>query len=495
MSSLDEIRNVRLRKLELLRREGINPYPSQTRRDLTLAAARANFSKLEEEGKEKWISGRIISIRGQGKIIFLTLDDGSGQFQALLKADALGEKKFELFEKAVDIGDFVSVRGKFFKTARGEETISALDWSMLAKSLRPLPEKWQGLQDEETKLRKRYLDILTNPDTKKIFIDRNKFWSAMRQFMVTNGFLELEMPVLESTPGGAEAEPFVTHMNALDQDFYLRISLELPLKKMLVAGYERVFEIGRIFRNEGISSTHLQDYTQMEFYWAYADFEMLLNFVERLYQYIIQETFGELKIKYDGVEMDWRGQWERVDYLELFEENTGIDLEKASDAELKKYLDKRHVKYESFAERGRLLDLVFKEVRKGGIKWQGKKLTKPIFLINQPLELEPLAKRVENNPKLVQRMQVIAYSMELGKGFGELNDPLDQRERFEAQMKLREKGDTEAQMLDEDYVEAMEYGMPPCVGFGVSERLFSVLKGISVREGVVFPLMKRKGKE
>ena len=308
--------------------------------------------------------------------------------------------------------------------------------------------------------------------------------------MVKSGFLEMEMPTLEPLPGGAEAEPFVTHHRALDEDFYLRISLELPLKKMLVASYEKVFEIGRIFRNEGISSTHLQDYTQIEFYWAYADFPTLLNFIEELYQYVIKETFGTFKIKFREQEMDWEGNWERVDYLELFKENTGIDLGEAKDAELKKYLDKKNVKYENFTERGRLLDLIFKEVRKNGIKWQGVKPKKPFFLINQPIELEPLAKRDEKNPKIVQRMQVIAYSMELGKGFGELNDPLDQRARFEAQMKLREKGDTEAQMLDEDYLEAMEYGMPPCVGFGASERLFSVLKNISVREGVVFPLMK-----
>jgi len=492
MSSIEEIRNTRIKKLEILKKKGINPYPPESKREISLQEAQNLFGELEKSGAEKWLAGRIMSLRGQGKIIFVTLDDGTERFQGLLKEDILGKEKFNLFGETIDIGDFIELQGIFFRTKSGEETIEAKDWRILSKSLRPLPEKWHGLEDEETKLRKRYLDILTDPEIKKIFIEKNKFWASMRQFMVEKGFLELEMPVLESTPGGAEAEPFVTHHKALDEDFYLRISLELPLKKMLVAGYEKVFEVGRIFRNEGISSTHLQDYTQMEFYWAYADFEMLLNFIEGLYQYVIKETFGTFKIKFHGEEMDWEGKWERVDYLELFKENTGIDLEKAKDAELKKYLDKKNVKYEKFAERGRLLDLIFKEVRKNGIKWQKAKPKKPFFLINQPVELEPLAKRDEKNPKIVQRMQVIAYSMELGKGFGELNDPLDQRARFEAQMKLREKGDTEAQMLDEDYVEAMEYGMPPCVGFGVSERLFSVLKDISVREGVVFPLMKPK---
>jgi len=491
MSALSDIRSVRLQKLELLRAAGMDPYPGGARREITLRDARENFKKLEKSGEEKWIAGRVTSLRGQGKIIFVTIQDGHGSFQVLLKGDILG-KMFELFRDAVDVGDFLEARGHFFLTKSKEETVEAKEWRMLAKSLLPLPEKWEGLQDEETKLRKRYLEILTDPETRKIFVDKNKFWSSMRAFMVASDFLELEMPVLEAMPGGAEAEPFVTHMKALDQSFYLRISLELPLKKMLVAGYERVFEIGRIFRNEGISATHLQDYTQMEFYWAYADFEDLLFFIEKLYQHVIKETFGTFKIKYKEEEMDWSGKWARVDYADLFRENTGLDPVTTSVAELKKYLDKGGAKYEKFAERGRLLDLVFKDVRKRGIKLSGKKPGKPFFLINQPIELEPLAKKTEKNPRLVQRMQVIAYSMELGKGFGELNDPLDQRERFEAQMRLREKGDTEAQMLDEDYLEAMEYGMPPCVGFGVSERLFSVLKGISVREGVVFPLMKPK---
>lgn len=492
MSSIEEIREARLKKLEMLREAGVNPYPSHSNRELSLAEAVANFDALEKSKEEKWISGRVMSLRGQGAIIFTTLFDGSGSFQGLFKKDILGEEKFSLWNNTVDIGDFVEVRGIFFTTNRGEKTIEAREWRMLSKSLRSLPEKWHGLEDEETKLRKRYLDILTNTETRQVFIQKNIFWSAFREFMVKKGFLELEMPVLESTPGGAEAEPFKTHHNALDEDFYLRISLELPLKKMLVAGYEKVFEIGRIFRNEGISATHLQDYTQMEYYWAYADFEDLLKFTEELYQYVIGKTFGTLAVESKGEMIDWSGTWERVNYLDLFKENTGIDLESAKDAELKKYLDAQKIKYEDFAERGRLMDLIFKDIRKKGMKWQGKKPGKPFFLINQPIELEPLAKKDEKNPKLVQRMQVIAYSMELGKGFGELNDPLDQRERFEHQMKLREGGDTEAQILDEDYVEAMEYGMPPCVGFGVSERLFSVLKDISVREGVIFPTMKSR---
>lgn len=492
MSSLDEIRRLRIEKLDLFKQKGINPYPSTSNRELTLEHAIAQFEDLEKSAEEKWVAGRVMSIRGQGAIVFITLYDGTASFQSLLKKDVLGEEKLSFWGQAVDIGDFVEVLGKFFTTQRGEKTVEVKDWRMLSKSLRPLPEKWHGLVDEETKLRKRYLDILTDPKTKEIFIQKNIFWASFRDFMVRKGFLELEMPVLEATPGGAEAEPFKTHHNALDEDFYLRISLELPLKKMLVAGYEKVFEIGRIFRNEGISATHLQDYTQMEFYWAYSDFDTLMTFTQEMYQYVIGKTFGTLSIAFKDETIDWSGDWDRVNYVDLFKENTGIDLETATDGELSAYLDKQNVKYEDFAQRGRMIDLIFKDIRKKGIKWQGKKPEKPFFLINQPIELEPLAKKNEANPKLVQRMQIIAYSMELGKGFGELNDPIDQRERFESQMKLREAGDSEAQMLDEDYVEAMEYGMPPNVGFGVSERLFSVLKDISVREGVIFPTMKTR---
>ena len=294
------------------------------------------------------------------------------------------------------------------------------------------------------------------------------------------------MPVLEATVGGAEAKPFITHHNALDRDFYLRISLELPLKKMLVAGYEKVFEIGRIFRNEGISTEHLQDYTQMEFYSAYTDFEQIMDFIQEMYQYVIKETFGALEIKYGDQNINWGGSWPRLDYFELFKKHTGIDLNTADEDELRSYAEKHHVKYEEFAGKGRIIDLIFKKT----IRILPEVSSSPSFLINQPVELEPLAKRDPKNSNAVQRMQILACGSELGKGFGELNDPLDQKSRFDEQMKLRKAGDGEAQMLDEDYVEAMEYGMPPAAGFGISERLFSVLMDKSIRETVIFPLMK-----
>ncbi len=488
---LEDIINHRKQKLDNLKAAGQDPFPPSTDRTHTNAEVIDNFETLESHHQQVVVVGRIRSMRGMGKLIFVHIDDGSGgesngRIQVLIKADEIGDERFGFFLDNYDLGDFIQATGKVFVTKTGEKTVQAYDYKMLAKSLRPLPSEHFGIEDVELKLRKRYLDILLDKDTKELFVKKNKFWQSMRNFLNERGFLEMDMPILETTPGGAEAEPFITHHNALDRDFYLRISLELPLKKMLVAGYEKVFEIGRIFRNEGVSTTHLQDYTQMEFYWAYGDFQKLQKFLQEMYQYVIQETFGTLQITSGGISCDWSGDWQTVNYIELFIEHTGLDLQSCSDDDLKNYATEHHIKFEDFAQRGRLIDLIFKKVR------TNLTTDKPVFLINQPVELEPLAKRDPNNPKVVQRLQIVAYGTELGKGFGELNDPIDQRSRFEDQMKLREAGDNEAQMLDEDYVEAMEYGMPPAAGFGVSERLFSILADRSIREIVVFPPMKAK---
>ncbi|HYV33729.1 MAG TPA: lysine--tRNA ligase [Candidatus Limnocylindria bacterium] len=480
---LEDILEGRKKKLQEIKQAGLEPYTSSTGRTHSNKEALEGFDSLNS--KPITLVGRVRSWRDMGKIIFAHIEDGSGKIQVLIKSEDLGADNFKFILKHIDIGDFVEFTGTLFKTKTEEKTLQASGYKMLAKSLRPLPSEHFGLADEETKLRKRYLDILMDPAVKETFVKKNLFWSSTREFLVKKGFLELEMPVLEAVPGGAEAEPFVTHHNALGRDFYLRISLELPLKKMLVAGYEKVFEIGRIFRNEGISTEHLQDYTQMEFYWAYGDFEQLMDFSKEMYQYVIAETFGTLKISHDGKEVDWSGEWEKVDYVKLFEKHTGINPLDASEDELQKYADKNKISYEPFAKKGRLIDLIFKKAVRTTLSD-----SKPIFLINQPIELEPLAKRDPKNPKVVQRMQILAYGTELGKGFGELNDPIDQRERFAAQMALRDAGDSEAQMLDEDYMEAMEYGMPPAAGFGLSERLFAVLSDKSVRETVIFPAMK-----
>lgn len=481
---LEDIIQHRKKKLEILKQAGWEPYPSSTHRTHTNAQALADFDKLQNQNLT--LVGRIRSLRSMGKLTFFHIEDGTARAQALLKADICGQKEFELFSQVFDIGDFIEISGTLFATKTGEKTLQVEKYRMLAKALLPLPSEHFGLEDTETRLRKRYLDTLLNREVRQMFVQKARFWKSMREFLEKHGFLEVQTPVLESIPGGAEAQPFITHHNALNRDFYLRISLELPLKKMLVGGYEKVYEIGRIFRNEGIDTEHLQDYTQMEFYWAYASFDNLMAFVREMYQYILQETFGTLKITSRGIICDWSGEWAQVSYVELFKEHTGIDLQTARDEELKNYADKYNIKYENFARRGRLIDLIFKRVR------QYIPAGKPVFLVNQPLELEPLAKRDPKNPRLVQRMQIIAYGTELGKGFGELNDPLDQRERFEEQMKLRRLGDEEAQMLDEEYVEAMEYGMPPAAGFGISERIFAIWQDLPIREAVFFPPMKEE---
>lgn len=479
---LEDIVKARRSKLEDLNSLGVDAYPSTTLRTHTNSEALEKYSELEN--KEITLVGRIRAMRDMGKIIFAHIQDGTARIQVLVKEGNVTDDNLKLFKKDFDLGDFAEFTGTLFETKSGEKTLQVTTFKILAKSLLPLPSEHFGIEDTELKLRKRYLDILLDPEVKEIFVKKNKFWLSMRTFLIQKGFLELEMPILEGVPGGAEAEPFVTHHNALDRDFYLRISLELPLKKMLVAGFEKVFEIGRIFRNEGISTEHLQDYTQMEFYWAYGDFEGLQKLLQEMYQHVLMETFGTLKITARGTEVDWSGEWPRVSYTEVFKEFTGLDLMTVTDSELKIYADSQGIKYEDFAQRGRLIDLIFKKIR-GKIPG-----SKPFFLIDQPIELEPLAKKNPLNPKLVQRAQIVAYGTELGKGFGELNDPIDQRERFAAQAKLREAGDSEAQMLDTDYVEAMDYGMPPAAGFGLSERLFAVLMDKSVRETQIFPLMK-----
>lgn len=479
----------RLKKLENLKKAGIDPYPAKGERTHTVAEALAEFKKLtspdpSSRGGGIALAGRIKALRAHGGLIFGNIEDETGAIQFMLRQEDLGKEKFKNFEN-FDIGDFIEARGSLTETKAGEKTLLLSDFKILTKSLRPLPDQYHGLKDTETRLRKRYLDMLASPETRELFRKKNIFWKTVRDFMVENGFLEVETPVLESIPGGAEAEPFITHHNALDRDFYLRISLELPLKRLMVGGYEKVFEIGRIFRNEGISTEHLQDYTQMEFYWAYADYNDLMQMLEELYRRIVKNLFGATKVLSRGIEIDWGKKWQRYDYYELFKKHAGLDLHKAGTDEFRKAADKLKVKYEKFADKGRLIDLIYKKAVR-------PKLVEPGFLIDPPVEVEPLAKRSSKDISKVERVQIMAWGTELGKGFSELNDPIDQRARFAEQMKLREAGDKEAQMIDEDFVEALEYGMPPAAGFGMSERLFAVLMDKSIRETVIFPPMKEE---
>jgi lysyl-tRNA synthetase class 2 len=480
--ALDDFRNERIKKLNQLREAGVEPYPAHARGSVPIANILANFDGHIEKQDEVVVSGRIMARRGHGGITFLDLDDGTGAVQTLLTEESLG-KGYQLFQDVADIGDFIGVRGQALKTARGERSVTATEWWMLTKSIRQLPEKWHGLQDADEKLRRRYLDLIMNPDERTLFVKKSNFWQSVRTFLLNAGGLEVETPVLEQVPGGADAEPVTTHLNALDVDLFLRISLELPLKRLIVSGYDKVFEIGRIFRNEGMDREHLQDYTQMEMYWAYTDYEQLMEIVADMYREAIKSTLGTLKHTYQGQEIDWSGKWPQVSYYEVFQEHTGIDLSTASEKELKSYAEGEGIDTTQHVGRGRLIDIIFKKkVRSSFVQ--------PAFLVLPPVDIEPLAKRWQKDPNRVERFQVMAGGSELGKGFSELNDPLDQRARFEEQSKLREAGDVEAQRMDEDFVEALEYGMPPTAGFGFSERLFAFIMDRPVREMVFFPLMK-----
>lgn len=484
MSSIDEIRDTRIKKLGLLREAGINPYPADSKRELSLKEAAENFDSLEKSAEQKWLAGRIMSIRGQGAIIFITLNDGTGAFQGLLKKDILGEEKLELFGQTADIGDFVEIQGTFFKTNRGEKTMEAKDWRMLSKSLRPLPEKWHGLVDIEERFRKRYLDILMNPEARKIVEKKALFWNAVREFHIERGFLEVETPVLEITTGGADATPFKTHHNALDLDVYLRISAgELWQKKLMVAGLPKTFEIGRIFRNEGMSPEHLQDYTQCEAYWAYADYKDMYTFLQECYRYVAEKTFSTLIFKINGFDIDLGREWPLLDYAKEIEKQTKINIGKASRKEIELKLKELGVEYEA-DNTARLIDSLWKYCRKN--------IAGPAILINEPKITSPLSKSSPGNPDVTERFHFIIAGSEVGQGYSELNDPVDQLERFKAQEKLREAGDTEAQMTDYDFVEALEYGMPPTAGHGFSERLFSFLMDKPIRETQIFPLMRPK---
>ncbi|MBX4186677.1 MAG: lysine--tRNA ligase [Candidatus Doudnabacteria bacterium] len=480
---IEELRQVRIQKLEELKKRGIDPYPIHSKRSHAIGECLEKFDKFSIEKKAVVLSGRIRSVRTHGKLAFFDLEDESGKIQLLVREDVVGDD-FKLIE-LLDMGDFLEASGTLALSKTGQKSVETKSFRLLAKSLRPVPQEYFGLKDSEVKLRKRYLDLISNQETRELFKKKAVFWKTIRDFLESKEFTEVEINVLEPIPGGAEAEPFTTHHNALDRDFYLRISLELPLKKLLVGGFERVFEIGRIFRNEGISTEHLQDYMQMEFYWAYADYEQLMDLCEKLYKKIIENVTGGLTTTYDGKQIDWSGKWPKVNYFEIFQEKTGMNLNTVTDEDMRKYATAEKIKLENNIGRGRIIDLIYK-------KKVRPNLVQPCFLINPPVEIEPLAKKDPQNPKQVQRMQIMAGGTELGKGFSELNDPIDQMERFEAQMKLREAGDKEAQMLDQDFVEALEYGMPPAAGFGLSERLFSVIMDKSIRETVFFPPMKEE---
>ena len=482
MSSIDEIRNVRIKKLELLRSKGINPYPADSKREISLKKAIEDFDQLEKKKEIKWIGGRIMSIRGQGAIVFITLNDGTASFQGLLKKDILGGDKLDFFNAVSDIGDFIEIQGNFFETKRGEKTLEGKDWRMLSKSLRPLPEKWHGLVDVEERFRKRYLDILMNPEIKKIFEKKAKFWDVTRNFLKKENFLEVETPTLEITTGGAEARPFKTHHNDFDINVYMRISVgELWQKRLLAAGFPRVFEIGRVYRNEGSSPEHAQEFTGMEFYAGYMDYRKGMEFTEKMIKEVIFETFGTLVFETHGHKIDLAFPWERITYVDTIRKILKIDVLSVTEKEMMQKLDELKIKYEG-ANKERLTDSLWKYCR--------KQIIGPAWLIDAPKIVSPLSKAKPENPLLTERVQLILAGAEMTNGFSELNDPIDQKERFEIQKKLIEAGDEEAMMPDDEFVEMLEHGMPPAFGFAYGERLFAFLVDKPLRETQLFPLMR-----
>ncbi len=475
----------RLKKLEELRAMGVEPYPFTYPVDTRAAQVLVDPEKFIAEAKPHALAGRIVSYRSHGKSAFINILDDSGKFQAYVRKDIVGDASYAAF-KLFDIGDFVGIKGPAFKTHTGETTIEAREIVLLSKSLLPLPEKFHGLQDTDIRYRKRYLDLIANPEVRDLFVKRTRFVKALRDFMDESGFMEVETPVLERIPGGADAAPFVTHHHTLDIDLFLRISLELHLKRLIIGGYEKVYEIGRVFRNEGMSPQHLQEFTLMECYWAYADYQMLMGFIERMYCRMLEAVAGTLEVKHLDEVLNFNPPWPRYDYRQLLIEHAGVDLDLYPTLEeLVPKLKEKGIEPDPKLGRGRLIDQLYK-------KFVRPKLVQPCFLIDHPLDISPLAKRQPDRPGYVQRFQVLFAGAEVGNAFSELNDPLDQRARFEEQAKLRERGDAEAQMYDRDFVEAMEHGMPPCGGFGLGiDRFFTIVSNSeTVRDVVFFPTMK-----
>lgn len=484
MATLQDYRDERLRKLEELKQLGINPYPANTHRGLTAAEAIAQYDALQ--GKDITVAGRIESIRSFGKLAFIKLRDMSGSIQLYLQdsemaeldapAGVLGIKELRL----LDTGDFIEATGQMVTTKTGEKSVGVKRLRLLTKALRPMPTE---LTNKEERFRRRYVDMNVNTEIRDRFVRRSKFWQATREFLDTRGFYEVNIPVLEHTTGGADANPFVTEMDALDhQQFYLRISHELPLKRLIGAGFEKVYDLGPRFRNENFSDEHLPEHIAMEWYWAYADWQEGIQFQEDLFKFVLEKTFGTLQFKLGKFDVDLSGDWERWDYAETIEKRYGINPFDCTLEQVKQALIDNKLEVEQTENMSRGIDKLWKNIRKD--------VAGPIWLINTPTFISPLSKANPDRPETTQRAQVVIAGSELCNLFSELNDPIDQLNRFVEQQQMRDAGDDEAMMLDIDYVEMLEYGMPPACGLGFSERVFWIFEGVTAREGVPFPQLK-----
>ena len=484
MATLQDYRNERLRKLETLRELGVDPYPAKSERTHGCGEVLARYDELA--GKEVVVAGRIASIRSFGKLAFIKLRDGSGEVQLYLQRDdvaeldagrgVLGMKQLKL----LDTGDFVEARGVMATTQTGEKSVGVRELRLLTKSLRPMPEK---LENKEERFRRRYVDMNVNPEVRQRFVRRSKFWQATRDYLNQHGFTEVNVPVLEHTTGGADANPFVTHMDALDdQQFYLRISHELPLKRLIGAGFEKVYDLGPRFRNENYSDEHLPEHIAMEWYVAYWDWKQGMRFMEAMYKDVLQKTFGTLQFQLGKFNVDMSGEWEVWDYAEVIGKHYGIDVYNTTIEEVAAKLKEHGLEVEKTDSIPRSIDKLWKNVRKD--------VAGPVWLVNTPKFISPLSKTNPDNPQTVERFQPIIAGSELGNGFSELNDPIDQLNRFVEQQQMRDAGDDEAMMLDIDFVEMLEYGMPPACGWGYSERVFWIFEGVTAREGVPFPQLR-----
>jgi len=487
VANIDELRNERLRKLKNLQSAGIWPYPGETKRTHAIGAALSDWKNLEDAQKEIIVAGRLRSMRGHGGMLFGDIQDGTGKIQILLKKDGLGEKSYQFFADNFDVGDFVQIRGTALTTKRGEKTVLAVDYKMLAKALRPLPDKWHGLQDTEERYRKRYLDLIFNEDVRKKFVIRTEIVRAIRNFLDEHGFMEVETPILQTIYGGATAKPFKTYFNAYDMDVFLRIAPELFLKKLLVGGFEKVYEIARNFRNEGVDKQHNPDFTMLEFYWAWSDYRQLMKFTEEMMAYVLQKVLGTAKITYQGNEIDFAAPWPRVEYLDLLKKEAKIDYRASSREGLAVKAKELGVEIDKNAGKAEIADEIYK-------KYCRPKIIPPTFLIHYPKESKPLAKSVEPDGPIVANFQLLVNGFEIVNAFSEQNDPIEQAARLKEQEELFKQGFQEAQRTDTDFIEALEYGMPPCAGLGMGiDRLAALLTDSNaLREIILFPLMKPK---
>jgi lysyl-tRNA synthetase class 2 len=474
---------IRLSKLAKLREQGIKPYGERFERTNLIQEITDQFEALE--GQTVVLAGRLIAKRDQGKACFANLSDQSGSVQLYSKIDLLGEDAYRRFVET-DLGDIIGVTGKVFKTRRGQISVQVTDFKLLSKALRPLPEKWHGLKDTDTRYRQRYLDLISNPEVKEVFLKRTRTVSTIRRLLDGLGFLEVETPTLSVIAGGGHARPFATHHNTLDLDLTLRIALELYHKRLIVGGFDRVYEIGHCFRNEGISTRHNPEFTMLELYQSYADYQDMMALAERIVTEAAMAVCGTLQLEYQGTPIDLNPPWPRLSMVEAIEKYTGIKwFEITSDAEAVAAAQKVGLKIDPKATKGMVLDELSSE-------FVEPKLIQPTFLIDHPIEISPLAKRKDDNPELAYRFELFIYGREMGNAFSELNDPVDQRERFMEQAREKAKGNEEAMVWDEDFLVALEHGMPPTGGMGIGiDRLAMLLTDSpSIRDVILFPLMR-----